>query len=69
MKVDPPFVYENPAKYSFLGPTDKVFNPRAASQATWSSPRPKPKPQAGPLIDSVGINRHPDSYFVMFVQY
>ena len=67
MGIEPPFVYEHPAKYSFYGPTDKAFNPRAASQATWSPPRPRPKPRDGPLIDSVGIDRHPDSYFVVFV--
>ena len=67
MGFEPPFLYEHPARYSFLGPTDKEFNPRAASQATWSPPKPRPKPQVGPLINSVGINRHPDSYFVVFV--
>jgi hypothetical protein len=68
MGVEPPFVYDHPARYSFHGPADKTFNPRAASQATWALPRQKPKPRDGPLIDSVGINRHPDSYIAVCVE-
>lgn len=57
MGVEPPFIYDPPSRYSFSGPSDKAFNPKAATQASWSSPVPKPKPD-GPLIN---FNRHPDS--------
>lgn len=60
MGAEPPFLYDRPSKYSFTAPTDHAFNPRAASQAALSPPKPRPT-QNGPLINS--INRHPDSYF------
>lgn len=64
MGIDPPFLYDSPSKFSFTGPTDRAFNPRASTQASWQPPRPKAKPD-GPLIDARGFNRHPDSYFVV----
>ncbi|GES57153.1 hypothetical protein ATEIFO6365_0001044000 [Aspergillus terreus] len=54
----PPFLYGPPASHSFYGPTDRPFNPKAVTEASWTRPAPKPKPK-GPLID---FNRHPDSY-------
>lgn len=62
-----PFIYDNPSTYSFNGPTDKAWDPKAASRASWVASRPqlaKPK-QEGPLIDAKEFNRHPDSYFVV----
>ncbi|KAK3176520.1 hypothetical protein OEA41_007843 [Lepraria neglecta] len=64
MGVEPPFLYDHPSKYSFVGPTEKGFNPKAATQASWSPTRAKAKPD-GPLINSKEFNRHPDSYFVV----
>ncbi|KAL8778475.1 MAG: hypothetical protein Q9213_007398 [Squamulea squamosa] len=62
-----PFLYDHPSKYSFTGPTDKAWDPKAVSRASYaasnaSPPRPK---QEGPLIDAKEFNRHPDSYFVV----
>jgi hypothetical protein len=57
MGVEPPFIYDHPSRYSFSGPTEKGFNPKAATQASWSPPREKPK-QDGPLLN---FNKHPDS--------
>ncbi|CAG8076536.1 unnamed protein product [Penicillium salamii] len=54
----PPFLYDRPADYSFKGPTDRGFNPRAATEASWSQPAEKPKPK-GPLVN---FNRHPDTW-------
>ncbi|KAL4780794.1 hypothetical protein BJX76DRAFT_337027 [Aspergillus varians] len=54
----PPFLYGPPGSYSFKGPTDSPFNPKAVTQASWTRPQPKPKPK-GPLVN---FNRHPDSY-------
>ncbi|KAE8376430.1 hypothetical protein BDV26DRAFT_234423 [Aspergillus bertholletiae] len=58
MGESPPFLYGTPSAYSFGGPTDRPFNPRAATQASWTRPSSKPKPK-GPLVN---FNRHPDSY-------
>ncbi|KAL8688338.1 MAG: hypothetical protein Q9218_005731 [Villophora microphyllina] len=62
-----PFLYDHPSKFSFTGPTDKAWDPRAATRASYAAslptpPRPK---QEGPLIDAKEFNRHPDSYFVV----
>ena len=57
MGVDPPFLYAPPSRYSFTGPTDKGFNPRAATISSWTTPAPRTK-HAGPLIN---FNKHPDS--------
>ena len=57
MGVEPPFIYDHPSRYSFDGPTDRAFNPKAATQASWSPPASKPK-QDGPLVN---FNKHPDS--------
>lgn len=57
MGVQPPFLYDPPSRYSFNGPTDRAYNPKAATEASWSPPKPKQK-QDGPLID---FNKHPDS--------
>ncbi|KAL4893142.1 hypothetical protein BDV59DRAFT_202119 [Aspergillus ambiguus] len=54
----PPFLYGPPSSHSFYGPTDRPFNPKAVTQASWTRPPSKPKPK-GPLIN---FNRHPDSY-------
>ncbi|KAJ5463898.1 hypothetical protein N7475_007033 [Penicillium sp. IBT 31633x] len=57
-RSSPPFLYEPPSAYSFRGPTDRRFNPRAATEASWSRPAEKPKPK-GPLVN---LNRHPDTW-------
>ncbi|KAF9893664.1 hypothetical protein FE257_009832 [Aspergillus nanangensis] len=54
----PPFLYGTPSSYNFHGPTDRPFNPKAVTQASWTRPPSKEKPK-GPLVD---FNRHPDSY-------
>ncbi|KAL4978473.1 hypothetical protein BDW66DRAFT_129638 [Aspergillus desertorum] len=54
----PPFLYGSPDAFSFRGPTDPPFNPKAVTQASWTRP-PAKKKQKGPLIN---FNRHPDSY-------
>ncbi|KAJ5729490.1 uncharacterized protein N7483_003998 [Penicillium malachiteum] len=57
-RSEPPFLYDRPGTYTFSGPTDPVFNPKAVMQAsrTPASPRQQPK---GPLVN---FNRHPDSW-------
>ncbi|KAJ5375811.1 hypothetical protein N7517_007817 [Penicillium concentricum] len=57
-RSSPPFLYERPSAYSFKGPTDRDFNPRAATEASWARPAVKPK-QKGPLVE---LNRHPDTW-------
>lgn len=57
MGVEPPFIYDKPSAYTFDGPTGRGFNPKAATQASWSPKQPKPK-QDGPLVS---FNRHPDA--------
>ncbi|MCJ1251378.1 hypothetical protein MMC30_008611 [Trapelia coarctata] len=64
MGVEPPFLYDKPSKYSFVGPTDRPFNPKAVSQSSLTPTATRPKPQ-GPLINSKELNRHPDSYFIV----
>ncbi|KAL8726461.1 MAG: hypothetical protein Q9166_006692 [cf. Caloplaca sp. 2 TL-2023] len=62
-----PFIYDHPSKYSFTGPTDKVWDPKAVTRASYTAStlsRPKPKHE-GPLINAKEFNRHPDSYFVV----
>ncbi|KAL8756185.1 MAG: hypothetical protein Q9199_003103 [Rusavskia elegans] len=62
-----PFLYDHPSKYSFTGPTDKAWDPKAVTRASYAASNlspPKPK-QDGPLIDAKEFNRHPDSYFVV----
>ncbi|PKX99057.1 uncharacterized protein P174DRAFT_447613 [Aspergillus novofumigatus IBT 16806] len=54
----PPFLYGPPSSHSFYGPTERPFNPKAVTQASWTRPKPKPK-QKGPYVS---FNRHPDSY-------
>ncbi|KIX04024.1 uncharacterized protein Z518_07577 [Rhinocladiella mackenziei CBS 650.93] len=61
MGVKPPFIYDRPSTYTFSGPTDQGFSPKAVTQASWT-PRPSKPKQNGPLID---FNRHPDSYVVV----
>lgn len=56
-RSSPPFLYASPSAYSFKGPTDRGFNPRAATEASWTRPADKPK-QKGPLVN---LNRHPDT--------
>src|SRR2546423_1717808 len=57
MGVEPPLLYDHPSRYSFNGPNDKWFNPKAATIASWTPAEPKPKSN-GPLVD---FNKHPDS--------
>ena len=66
MGIEPPFLYDHPSKYTFAGPLDKGFNPKAVSQASLVPPIKRPK-QDGPLINAKEFNRHPDSYFVVYV--
>lgn len=64
MGVEPPFLYDHPSKYTFNGPTDNGFNPKAATIASWTPAQPKPKPKRdGPLIE---FNKHPDSVSHVF---
>ncbi|KAL8825879.1 MAG: hypothetical protein Q9170_007619 [Blastenia crenularia] len=62
-----PFIYDRPSEYSFSGPSDKAWDPKAVSRASWVASLPSPpKPkQEGPLIDAREFNRHPDSYLVV----
>jgi len=57
MGIEPPFIYSSPSQYSFNGPTHRGFNPKAATQASWTPAAPKVK-KDGPLVE---VNRHPDS--------
>ncbi|EXJ82643.1 hypothetical protein A1O3_06456 [Capronia epimyces CBS 606.96] len=61
MGVEPPFIYDRPSTYTFGSPTERGFNPKAATHASWTPKPSKPK-QDGPLIN---FNRHPDSYIVV----
>ncbi|KAL4803553.1 hypothetical protein BDV18DRAFT_145014 [Aspergillus unguis] len=53
-----PFLYGHPDAFSFKGPTDRGFNPKAVTQASWTR-APAKKKKKGPLVN---FNRHPDSY-------
>ncbi|KAJ5703046.1 hypothetical protein N7488_010594 [Penicillium malachiteum] len=57
-RSEPPFLYDRPGTYTFNGPTDPVFNPKAVTEVSRipASPRQQPK---GPLVN---FNRHPDSW-------
>lgn len=57
MGVEPPFIYDRPSTYTFGGPTQRAFDPKAATRASWAPKPAKPK-QDGPLID---FNKHPDT--------
>ncbi len=58
MGVDPqPFIYDRPNSWNFAGPTDRGFNPKAVTQASWTAKPATPK-KDGPLIE---FNKHPDS--------
>ncbi|KAJ5505140.1 hypothetical protein N7463_008014 [Penicillium fimorum] len=57
-RSSPPFLYERPSASGFKGPTDRDFNPRAATEASWARPAVKLK-QKGPLVE---LNRHPDTW-------
>ncbi|KIW94860.1 uncharacterized protein Z519_04838 [Cladophialophora bantiana CBS 173.52] len=61
MGVEPPFIYDRPSTYTFGSPTDRAFNPKAATHASWT-PKPQKPKQDGPLVD---FNKHPDSYIVL----
>ncbi|EXJ90821.1 hypothetical protein A1O1_03926 [Capronia coronata CBS 617.96] len=61
MGVEPPFIYDRPSTYTFGGPVQHGFNPKAATQASWTPKASRPK-QDGPLIN---FNKHPDSYIVV----
>jgi hypothetical protein len=58
---DAPFIYDRPQSWNFGGPVGRGFNPRAATEASWTPRTPRQKPN-GPLID---FNKHPDSYLVV----
>ncbi|KAL8777161.1 MAG: hypothetical protein Q9194_002720 [Teloschistes cf. exilis] len=60
-----PFLYDHPSKYSFAGPTDKAWDPKAVTRASYAAPLPPRPKREGPLIDAMEFNRHPDSYFVV----
>jgi hypothetical protein len=66
MGGEPPYLYQRPSAHSFVNPNDRPYNPKAASHASWAPSQPRPKP-TGPLIDSKEMNRHPDSYFIVYV--
>ena len=66
MGIEPPFIYDQPSKYTFANPNQKGFNPKAVSQAAWAPKSSRPKAD-GPLINSREMNRHPDSYLVVSV--
>ncbi|KAJ5554760.1 hypothetical protein N7461_003230 [Penicillium sp. DV-2018c] len=57
-RSSPPFLYERPSAYSFRGPTDRGFNPKAVTEASWAPPAAKAQ-QKGPLVS---LNRHPDTW-------
>ncbi|KAJ5599074.1 hypothetical protein N7450_000141 [Penicillium hetheringtonii] len=57
-RSSPPFLYDRPSTYSFHGPTDPGFNPKAVTQASRTRAPPKPKHE-GPLVN---FNRHPDMW-------
>ncbi|KAJ5923863.1 hypothetical protein N7466_008050 [Penicillium verhagenii] len=57
-RSEPPFLYDRPSTYSFNGPTDPGFNPKAVTQASQSPASPR-QTQDGPLVN---FNRHPDSW-------
>ncbi|KAJ9614155.1 hypothetical protein H2200_002291 [Cladophialophora chaetospira] len=61
MGVEPPFIYDRPSAYTFGGPTQRGFNPKSATQASWA-PKPQTPKKDGPLVD---FNKHPDSYIVV----
>ncbi len=58
MGVEPPFIYDRPNAWNFAGPTDRSFNPKAATQASWTPKTPTTPKKDGPLVD---FNKHPDS--------
>ncbi|KAJ5666652.1 hypothetical protein N7462_011061 [Penicillium macrosclerotiorum] len=57
-RSSPPFLYDRPSTYTFYGPTDSGFNPKAVTEASRTRVPPKQKLE-GPLVN---INRHPDSW-------
>ncbi|KAG0160743.1 hypothetical protein PDIDSM_8273 [Penicillium digitatum] len=57
-RSSPPFLYERPSAYSFKGPTDRGFNPRAATEASWTRPACNSTKEE-PLVN---LNRHPDTW-------
>ncbi|KAL2872769.1 uncharacterized protein BJX67DRAFT_369299 [Aspergillus lucknowensis] len=53
-----PFLYGHPDAFTFEGPTDRPFNPKAVTESSWTRPAPKRK-QKGPLVN---FNQQPGSY-------
>lgn len=49
--------YGHPDTIGFKGPTDREFNPKAVTQASWTRPPPKKK-QKGSFVN---LNQLPDS--------
>lgn len=64
MGVEPPYLYQRPTASSFSSPSERAFNPKATTQATWTPKHARPKHE-GPLISSKELNRHPDSYMIV----
>ena len=60
-RSSPPFLYDRPSTYTFQGPTERGFNPRAVTQASQTPASPKAQPK-GPLIT---FNRHPDTVYAL----
>ena len=58
MGAEQPFLYDPPSQNGY---PHRHFNPKAASQASFERPTPRPKHE-GPLID---FNKHPDSYVIV----
>ncbi|KAH0543956.1 hypothetical protein GP486_008539, partial [Trichoglossum hirsutum] len=58
MGVEPPFLYDPPAKFN---DPYKTFNPKSVTLESRSPPKPKKKPD-GPLVN---FNTHPDSYLIL----
>lgn len=50
MGTSPPFLYDHPSTYTFYGPADRAFNPKAVTQASRTRDEPKPTPK-GPLLN------------------
>ncbi|KAH0538058.1 hypothetical protein FGG08_005320 [Glutinoglossum americanum] len=58
MGVEPPFLYDPPAKFN---DPYKSFNPKSVTLESLTPPKPKRK-QEGPLVN---FNTHPDSYLIL----
>ena len=66
MGAEPPYMYQRPSTTSFTAPSDRGYSPKVVTQASWSPREPRPQPDS-PLIKTAEMNRHPDSYFIVYV--